>query len=30
MIQQQEARKLAETYVPVRQQQPPAQQLRPT
>jgi len=30
LIQQQEARKLAETYVPVRQQQPPAQQLRPT
>ena len=30
MIQQQEARKLAETCLPVRQQQPPAQQLRPT
>lgn len=30
MIQQQEARKLAETCLPVRQQQPPTQQLRPT
>ena len=30
MIQQQEARKLAETCLPVRQQQPPVQQLRPT
>ena len=30
IIQQQEARKLTEAYVPVRQQQPPAQHLRPT
>ena len=30
MIQQQEARKLAETYLPVRQQQPLSQQPRPT